>query len=127
MLEKLKEYKELIAILVFFLGGFAWIQGQYPTKTDLKSQVTVLECLLQKYMALTQLQIHGQQLQQEIQERRKQIQMMEGMQLSPAMQSDLEEKRKDLGGTQGDLKTNLAEINKINDELRRNVCGRVTP
>lgn len=37
MLNKLKEYKELIAIMVFFLGGFfGWIINFLPKATLLK-------------------------------------------------------------------------------------------
>ena len=39
MLAKLKEYKELTAIIVFFLGGFLWLEREFdrhPTRGDLK-------------------------------------------------------------------------------------------
>ena len=39
-LDILKEYKELIAVLVFFLGGVLWMFGYFATK----KQLTELRC-----------------------------------------------------------------------------------
>jgi hypothetical protein len=39
MLEKLKEYKELIGLIVFFLGGFIWLQQKFAHKQELIEQV----------------------------------------------------------------------------------------
>lgn len=133
MLEKLKEYKELIGIIVFFLGGFFWIQAQYPTKTDLKSSVGVLNCMLDKYMMLTQLQIRGSDLERQIQEKVSQIDSYGNVPnataatLSPAMLEELEAKKDDLATNRSELKANTAEMQKINDELQRDVCRKVTP
>lgn len=135
MLEKLKEYKELLGILVFFLGGFFWIQNQFnqfPTKTDLRAEVRVLNCLLEKYMLLTQLQIRGRDLERQVQELTGQVNAAADDQdpsrppMSPAMRQELEAKRQDLAALRGDLKTNTAQIQKTGDELGRNACGRVT-
>lgn len=133
MLEKLKEYKEVLTIIVFFLGGFFWIQGQYPTKTDLKSQIGVLNCLLDKYMSLTQLQIRGRDLERQAQDLKNEIQAFGDDQdrthlpASPAMRQELDVKKASLVGVQADLKTNAGNIQTTGDELARNVCGRVTP
>lgn len=43
-LDKLSEYKEFIAILIFFLGGFFWVFGFFATK----KQVTDLTCVLEQ-------------------------------------------------------------------------------
>jgi hypothetical protein len=132
MLEKLKEYKELIGIVVFFLSGLFWIQSQFPTKKDLKAEVGVLNCLLDKYMTLTQLQIRGRELERLIQEQSDQINALGNNQglttarLSPAMQQELEAKRADLAANRSELKTKTAEMQKIGDELQRNVCAKVT-
>ena len=52
MLDRLKEYKELISIIVFFLSGFVWIQSTFPDKPYIEAQVkavnakiTTLNCL----------------------------------------------------------------------------------
>jgi hypothetical protein len=42
LLSKLKEYKELISIMVFFLGGGFWINSTFATKT----YVARMQCLL---------------------------------------------------------------------------------
>jgi hypothetical protein len=38
MLDKLKEYKELIAIIVFFLGGFIWLYISSRPRPTLKER-----------------------------------------------------------------------------------------
>ena len=53
MLARLREYKEFIAILAFFIAGFLWIYGFFATKSEVKtltsatkSEVKTLKCLL---------------------------------------------------------------------------------
>jgi hypothetical protein len=126
------QYKELLGIVVFFLGGFFWIQNQFekfPTKTDLRSEIQVLNCLLDKYMLLTQLQLRGRELERQAQVLINQISAYdEGNPgrppISPAMRQDLDVKRTDLATARGDLRGNTTEIQKIGDELQRNVCRR---
>ena len=132
MLEKLKEYKELIGIVVFFLGGVYWIQGQYPTKKDLKSEIGVVNCLLDKYMTLTQLQIRGRELERLIEEQSSQISAIgtppgaAATPLSPAMQQELEAKKADLAANRSELKDKTLQMQKISDDLQRNACGMVS-
>jgi hypothetical protein len=133
MIEKLKEYKEVIVIIVFFLGGFFWLENQYPKKTDLKSEIGVLNCLLEKYMTLTQYQIRGQELEKQIQELNNQIQLFyvesknRSRIVSPGMKHEMDEKKSDLSGKKKDLKENKDAMEKISCELERNVCGKVSP
>jgi hypothetical protein len=46
----LKEYKELIAILVFFLGGVLWMFGYFATK----QQLTELRCWMRANVEFVQ-------------------------------------------------------------------------
>jgi hypothetical protein len=132
MLEKLTQYKELLAIVVFFLGGFFWIQNEFarfPTKTDLRSEIQVLNCLLDKYMILTQLQLRGRELERQVQVLTNQIGAdgsdgESGPLTSPAMHRELEDKKAELTTARGDLRGNVTEIQKTNDDLQRNVCRR---
>ena len=62
MLEKLKEYKELITILIFFLGGFVWIYGYFATKTQLRS----MKCVLNANVSLLTGQLQGNTLAQNL-------------------------------------------------------------
>jgi hypothetical protein len=132
MFEKLKEYKELLGIVVFFLGGFFCIQNQFtrfPTKSDVKSEVSVLHCLLDKYMLLTQRQLRGRELERQVQDLTSQISAYDdraGAQpaISPAMREEREAKLADLVSARNDLKANAADIQKTGDELQRNVCGK---
>ncbi len=131
MLERLKEYKELLAILVFFLGGFFWVQNRFPTKTDLRAEIAGLNCLLDKYMLLTQLQIRGRDLERQVLNLTAQIALYgedddpTRPPLSPAMRQDRDARQEELNDTRGALKSNVADIEKIRDELQRNVCRGV--
>lgn len=128
MLDKLKHYKEMITIMLFFIGGFMWLDGEYAKKEDLKQEVTALECILDKYMTLTQLQIHGQELEKQVNGLREVIKISlpsNGVTLSPAMKYQIEEKKKELANKQSEFKQNYNKIKAISGELARNVCGRV--
>jgi hypothetical protein len=129
MLEKLKEYKELIAIIVFFLGGFIWLNSQFPTKSDLTAEIGSLNCLVDKYMTLTQLQIRGQELVKQAGDLAARISDMEtdsgDVQLSPAMKFELDQFKSDFEHNREQYRSNTAEIAKIMDELARNVCRKV--
>jgi len=134
MLQKLQEYKELIAIIVFFLGGFAWLNNQFPTKSDLKAEIQALNCLLEKYMTLTQLQIRGQELEKQTHELAKQLTGIlpednggTSITLSPAMKLELDEKKADLEAQRDSLRSNVNDMNKIRKELERQICRKVSP
>jgi hypothetical protein len=131
MLEKLKEYKELIGILVFFLGGFFWLQREFPTKADLKNEIGILNCLVDKYMTLTQRQMRGQELDRQIQELDKQIKnkfsTSRTLTLSPAMEQEFEELKKDLSNKKNALNENTNAMVAIGEELQRNICRKGTP
>ena len=59
-LQRLKEYKEFIAILVFFFGGVLWILGYFATK----KQVDDLRCLLNANVDFIQGKIDAASLSQ---------------------------------------------------------------
>ncbi len=128
MLDKLREYKELIAIIVFFLGGFIWLNNQFPTKSDLRAEIGYLNCLVDKYMTLTQLQIRGQELVKQAQDLTTRISDMEtnsgDVHLSPAMKFELDQLKSDFEHNREKHRSNNAEIVKILDELARNVCRK---
>lgn len=123
MLDRLKEYKELIAIMIFFLSGFLWIQ-------DLKSQVSVLGCLLEEYMTLTQLQISHQQKEREVERLSRQINAFPTAAggdlpaLSPAMKQELANLVNDREEAQGKLKRIQSDMESIRDKLQKHACGK---
>lgn len=127
MLEKLKEYKELIAIVVFFLGGFFWLENEFPKKKD----ITVLDCQLKKWMELTQLQMKSHDLEIKVQELESVINAYPDVPgskqatLPPAVQKVLDSKKADLSGSKVDFKENKARIEAITLELQRNSCGTI--
>jgi hypothetical protein len=57
-LDTLKEYKELIAILVFFLGGVLWMFGYFATK----QQLTELRCWMRANVEFVQARMDGANL-----------------------------------------------------------------
>lgn len=131
MLDRLKEYKELIAVMIFFLGGVWWIQDKFPTKSDLKAQISVLECLLGEYMTLTQLQIGHQQLEREIERLNRQINLFQpaggsgGPALSPAMKQEMSDLVKNRADAQDNLKRVHSEMESINEKLKTHACRKV--
>jgi hypothetical protein len=128
MLEKLKEYKELITIIVFFLGGFIWLNNQFPTKKDLTAEIGSLICKLEKYMTLTQLQIHVQELDKQAKDLTTRFSDMEtnigDELLSPAMKFEFDQIKSEIEHNIEKKRSNEAEIEKILDELARHICER---
>jgi len=129
-IQRLQEYKELLALVAFFLSGFVWIQNQYPTKSDLKAQIGELSCLVGKYMVLTQLQYSAQNLDGDARQLREEIAAFGDdpahaqPPLSPAMERELESKKAVLAAKQDESKTTAASIQTTRDELARNICGK---
>ena len=86
---RLKEYKEFIVILVFFIGGFMWIYGYFATKEQVKvlqcltnQNITLIESRMQKKFLFDELNQKGMELEKLLkkadvlnEERRKVIQL----------------------------------------------------
>ena len=132
MLEKLKEYKDIIAIIVFFLGGFIWIEKEFPNKSDLQSEIGSVNCLLDKYMTLTQLQIRGQVLGKQVQDLTNELSRSvpndgnaNTPPLSPAMMFEHDQLNEELVAKRDRLRNNNDEMENISNELARNVCRKV--
>lgn len=58
MLESIKEFKELIAVIVFFIAGALWVFGYFATKDQLKS----LHCITNANMEFLQGQMDSNTL-----------------------------------------------------------------
>lgn len=145
MLDKLKQYKEIIAIVVFFLGGVTWLYKEFPNKnyveeqtgglrTDLASQKTALQaeivslqCLVDKYMRLTQLQIQNANLSKEITDldairATTNANGNNGEALSPSLRDQFERLMSDRADKIKHRKANVDEMQNLDDQLARNVC-----
>lgn len=145
MLAKLNQYKEFISILVFFLGGFFWIDSQYPKKSDLVAllekvddnlgrQVKSVACLLGQYMLLTQLQLTAQETEKRIETLTEDLiqsldsgDNVEVVSLSGAMLIEREEMVDNLGKARDALADIAKNISNVRGELERNICGRISP
>lgn len=144
MLTKLNQYKEFIAILVFFLGGFFWIDSQYPKKTDLETQlvgvsdkvrgvnddltgqILNLQCLLKKYMELTQLQISAQAKEKKIDNLRLSIDSFADIEdelMSPEMKRVFAGFEDEHEAEKGALSEIANEIDSIQGDLQLQSCG----
>lgn len=71
-LTKLKQYKEIIAIIVFFLSGVAWIYGSFATK----KQVDRLECFTNLNITLVRSMQDYEELSSKMQRLIQQLQLM---------------------------------------------------
>jgi len=125
VLQVLNEYKEIIVVIAFFLGGVFWIQDRFPTKTDLVAQLSFIKCQLDEYMQLTQLQVRHEQLSAQLaQQLGSATTVSSKVALSPSMKqtlSDLQTQRAQLRAA-GD--TASAAMQKISDDLGRNLCAK---
>lgn len=144
MLARLKEYKELVAILAFFLGGFFWIDNQFPKKEDLERQVSgveasvstqvmVLKCLLEQYMLLTQLQLGAQETEKQVRELKADLIEMQAstegartVTLTHAMEIERAELQERLRRKRDDLAEIVRRMGEVRNELERQTCGAVT-
>jgi hypothetical protein len=131
MLERLKEYKELIAIIIFFLSGVFWLQSTFPSKNEMKTELVSIRCLLDSYMKLTQLQILSQEQDKQVTELRQKLAQVPpdnasgGLAISPAMRAEFEQLKEDYATSRNQLGQTTQEMAKIRDELARGVCGKV--
>jgi hypothetical protein len=137
MFAKLKQYKEFIAILVFFLGGFFWLDSQFPKKSDLETQIggvsdnlsgqiLNLQCLLKKYMKLTQLQINAQTKEKTIDNLRQSVESLSEIEpdlLSPRMRQVLNGFTEELEAEKAALSKIASDIEDIQGELKLQSCG----
>lgn len=131
MLAKIKEYKELIGIMVFFLGGVFWLQNTFPSKSEMRTELISIRCLLDSYMKLTQLQILSQEQDKQVSELRQKLLEVPpdntsgGLAISPAMRAEFEQLKVDYTTSRNQLGQTTRDMAKIRDELARGVCGKV--
>lgn len=126
MLARLREYKELIAIILFFLGGFVWMERTFPKKDDLDGKVQVLQCLLDSYMRITQRQLESQEIERRIAEQLARLETgPRPAEITPAMEMQLRMIQQDVSDQRGRLADVHMDIKRIRDDLERNACGSV--
>lgn len=56
-LKWLNEYKELVSVIVFFLGGFLWVYGVFATKEATKEQIEATKEAAKQQIETTKEQI----------------------------------------------------------------------
>lgn len=152
MLERLKQYKELIAILVFFLGGFAWIENRF-VKADAidpltgavdavdmriarmgeamatRQDVDGLHCLLNAYMTITQHQMKMRVVEAEKAELERDppgvvlAASHGGDGASAGLMHEVQNYYKTLDRLEGELHSRQREVENIISQLQRHECG----
>lgn len=124
MIEKLKEYRDLIGLVVFFLGGFFWAENQFPTKIDLNVQMSRMRCQLTDYMSLTQDQIRAADMNGKIQDINQQLNAFSapGVTISPSMQDIVNQQKADRQQYLDDLKAANTDMQAINQRLQKQDC-----
>lgn len=124
LLHVLNEYKEILTVIIFFLGGVFWIQNHFPTKTDLISQLSLIKCQLDGYMQLTQQQVRHEQITAQIAQLTQQLESAKTVALSPSMEESLADLRTQKAQLLAAGDAASAAMQKINDDLGRNVCAK---
>ncbi len=133
MLDKLKEYRDVISLVIFFLGGFVWIQNELPKKDDLEAvkqelliKNKVLKCLLKSNMMLVQDQIQANALEKTIKEKQDYLGLSDQLReqdMSPAMKATLAEFKEDIANKKKQLTDVVARMETTKSDLERNICG----
>lgn len=62
LLNRLKEYKELITIIVFFISGFLWLYGYFATKDQLR----IMKCIVNHQISMVESRIQKQDLLEQL-------------------------------------------------------------
>ncbi|SEA59322.1 hypothetical protein [Rubrimonas cliftonensis] len=148
MLERLKAYKEFIAILLFFAGGFAWMERTYLSRDSLSGverqlagldarlaeharieDVQTLSCLLNAYMLLTQRQMRAMDVERMIAENTRALtapfEAVAEAARSPAMMIEFERKQDELGALRAERRALRQAMADTTDRLERHECGRL--
>lgn len=139
MLARLKEYKELITIVLFFLGGFFWIENRYVQTTELngvnarfdtvakEDSLNILNCKVDKYMRLTQLQVEAAEVKELIEGLEDDLASFQvaSVEVTPAMRNAIQRSEKELSNQLDRLFAVDTEVRALSDELARQVCSEV--
>lgn len=135
-LSKLKEYKELITVIIFFVGGIVWIYGYFATKSSLTTISAQLQCLLNTHVTLISSEMEHSKLQADKEkiaiELNSKISELEKLKSEAASDKlvglkeeivKLEEKYKDF-----ELKYELIskKIGEASDQIKLNNCYRLS-
>jgi hypothetical protein len=133
VLDKLKEYKDVISIVIFFLGGFFWVQSELPKKDDLEAvkqelltKNKVLKCLLKSNMTLVQNQIQASSLEKTIKEKQDYLVLSDKFpveNMSPAMKATLNELNEDVTNKKAELRAVIMRMQNTRSDLEKNICG----
>jgi hypothetical protein len=59
MLDVLHKYKEMITLMVFFMGGFFWLQREYASKNELTQQLSLTNQRIARLNCLLEANIDG--------------------------------------------------------------------
>jgi hypothetical protein len=135
VLQKLKDYKEVIALIVFFLGGFTWIQKNFPDKTYLDdrikaqgSKIATLECLLSHNINATDAQlkmkIHSDDIEK-FRARSATLNHKSPATLSEDEKNELDELKRSIENARDDLQKEQNRSDAILSDFKAGKCNNV--
>ena len=134
VLERLSDYKEVISVIVFFLGGLYWVDGHFPSRDDLNNKIGVLNCKVDAYMDLTQHQIRQKNLEDDTAriDQQRQFYDESGNAQSGHPTAAMQQQRKEIldkldndrATDQKQLEANQAEMFQIGYKLEKQLCAQ---
>lgn len=117
------QYKEMIAIIVFFLGGLSWILGYFATKQQAKE----LHCTMQKNVDHLDSQMQLRFYQDELIDIGRDLEELGTKELSAPLSEREKQKRIHLGYTSRQISQTRDELNRkylsARDALQKNACA----
>ncbi len=131
----LGQYRDVIVLLLFFLGGFFYLDRTFPKHEDLAREsnkltaeltrhneglvadITRLQCLVDSYMQLTQLQTNTLNTDAR---RAELLTLIKTGALTPAMTADMET---EIDVLKNRSLSNVSQMTVIRQKLERNECA----
>lgn len=118
----LGEYKELIAIIVFFVGGILWLYGFFATKREIKE----LKCLLNTNVSIIHNQMMNKFLLEELTENRlKQESIRNKKNLTPQDFEDLVNQENKANLLQKSIDDAIKDHKNAMEMLKKGRCSDV--
>lgn len=124
----LNDYKELLSVIIFFIGGFLWVYGVFATKEQIKE----LKCLMNANITIINSQIDESALSQllieNLQEQSKQKQRLPGNDVDQGKFNDVDQRKfAQLAAAALDIQNKLQRATGLRAEasqkLRANECN----
>lgn len=118
-LERVKDFKELVAILIFFGGGGIWLYNYFATK----DQLNQFRCLAMTHLDILRKEKKMERLMVELTELDEKRKAAERIPDTPSKTRELVQASAKAELIRKDMMDTSAEIGKANDVLQKNLCS----